>query len=187
MNNCILMAEIIQEPQLRHTPEGLELTEMMVQFAGIRPDDPPAMLKVVGWGNIAKEIYQNHHQGDRVLLEGRLNMNTIDRPEGFKEKRAELTVQRIHPLGAITTSSSPSIPLASSQTTIPSYESPPTTPAATSSVGVRTQNETEERRPQKTNFPQNDPEEYTPQSKNFERPTYPVAKDEEPDVDEIPF
>ncbi len=188
MNNCILMAEIIQEPQLRHTPEGLELTEMMVQFPGTRPDDPPAMLRVVGWGNLAKEMYQNHHQGDRVLLEGRLNMNTIDRPEGFKEKRAELTVQRIHPLGAITTSSSPSIPVVSSQKAVPSYESPlPTPNAATSSVGVLPQDDTEDRRPQNTNFPQNDPQEYTRQSKNFEKPTYPVAKNEEPDVDDIPF
>jgi single-stranded DNA-binding protein len=27
-------------------------------------------------------------------------MNTLDRPEGFKEKRAELTAQRLHRLGA---------------------------------------------------------------------------------------
>jgi len=37
-----------------------------------------------------------YHQGDRII-EGRLSMNTVERPEGFKEKRAELTVQRIHP------------------------------------------------------------------------------------------
>jgi single-stranded DNA-binding protein len=95
------MAEIVQAPQLRHTPEGMELTEMMVQFAGLRPDDPPANLRVVGWGNMAKEVHQNYRQGDRVLLEGRLSMTTIERrPEGFKEKRAELSLQRIHRLDA---------------------------------------------------------------------------------------
>lgn len=96
MNSCILMAEIVQNPQLRYTSDNLQLAEMLVQFPGVRAEDPPATLKVVGWGNLAQEIEQNYHQGDRVIIEGRLSMNTFERSEGFKEKRAELTVQRIH-------------------------------------------------------------------------------------------
>ncbi|MBD2315214.1 single-stranded DNA-binding protein [Desertifilum sp. FACHB-1129] len=101
MNSCILMAEIVQEPQLRYTQDSqLEVVEMMVEFSGLRAEDPPSTLKVVGWGNLAREIQESYHQGDRVILEGRLNMNTIDRQEGFKEKRAELTVSRIHSVTA---------------------------------------------------------------------------------------
>ena len=96
MNSCILMAEIIQDPQLRYTQDNqIPIAEMLVQFPASKSDEPPATLKVIGWGNLAQEIQQNYHQGDQVLIEGRLNMNTIDRPEGFKEKRAELTAQRI--------------------------------------------------------------------------------------------
>lgn len=97
------MAEIVQAPQLRYTPgeNQIAVAEMLVQFPGLRTEDPPATLKVVGWGNLAQEIQERCHQGDRILIEGRLNMNTIDRPEGFKEKRAELTAQRLHYLGAI--------------------------------------------------------------------------------------
>ncbi len=103
MNSCILMAEIIQSPELRYTSDSqTPIAEMMVQFPGLRPDDPPSKVKVVGWGNLAQEIQEKYHQGDRVVIEGRLSMNTIDRPEGFKEKRAELTAQRIHSLGADT-------------------------------------------------------------------------------------
>lgn len=99
MNSFILMAEVIQSPQLRYTSDNqTPIAEMLVQFEGLRQDDPPATLKVVGWGNLAQEIQENYHEGDRVIVEGRLNMNTIDRPEGFKEKRAELTAQRIHHL-----------------------------------------------------------------------------------------
>lgn len=98
MNSCILMVQIVQEPQLRYTTEQMALTEMLVEFPGLRAEDPPATLKVVGWGNLAQEIQQHYHQGDRVIIEGRLGMNTVQL-EGFKEKRAELTVQRIHPLG----------------------------------------------------------------------------------------
>jgi single-strand DNA-binding protein len=104
MNGCILMAEITQDPQLRYTSDNqTAVTEMIVQFAGLRDDEPMATLKVVGWGNLAQEIQERYHQGDRVIIEGRLGMNTIERQEGFKEKRAELTVQRIHLLDAGTT------------------------------------------------------------------------------------
>ena len=100
MNSCILMAQIVQEPELRYTPDNqTAISEMLVQFPALRAEDPPATLKVVGWGSLAEEIQQHYHQGDRVIIEGRLSMNSVDRPEGFKEKRAELTAQRIHPLG----------------------------------------------------------------------------------------
>ena len=95
------MAEIVQDPQLRYTSDNLAVAEMLVQFPGAKPEDPPANLKVVGWGNLATEIHQRCHRGLRVVIEGRLGMNTIERkPEGFKEKRAELTAQKIHYLGA---------------------------------------------------------------------------------------
>ena len=98
MNSCILMAEIVQEPQLRYTPGDpqIPVAEMLVQFPAQRADDPPHTLKVVGWRNLAEEIHQRCRQGTQVVIEGRLTMNTIDRPEGFKEKRAELTAQKIH-------------------------------------------------------------------------------------------
>ncbi|MBD2460081.1 single-stranded DNA-binding protein [Oscillatoria sp. FACHB-1407] len=101
MNSFILMAEIIQEPQLRYTSDNqTPIAEMMVQFDGLREDSPPETLRVVGWGNLAQEIQEKYHEGDRIVIEGRLNINTVDRPEGFKEKRAELTAQRIHKIGA---------------------------------------------------------------------------------------
>ncbi|MGL5195497.1 MAG: single-stranded DNA-binding protein [Chroococcales cyanobacterium] len=99
MNNCILMAQIIQEPQLRYTSDNLALAEMLVEFTSYRQNDPPAHLKVIGWGNFAQELHSQYHVGDRVVIEGRLSMNTVERPEGFKEKRAELVAQRIHSLG----------------------------------------------------------------------------------------
>lgn len=97
MNNCILMAEIIQDPQLRYTSDTqTPIAEMTIQFEALRTGDPPETLKVIGWGNLAQEIQERCHQGDRILIEGRLTINSVDRPEGFREKRAELTAQRIH-------------------------------------------------------------------------------------------
>lgn len=128
MNSCILMAEIVQEPQLRYTPDNqTPIAEMLVEFAGIREEDPPARVKVVGWGNLAQEIQEKYHQGDRIIVEGRLHMNTFDRPEGFKEKRAELTAQKIHLLGAgATLTTTAAVP--NSTVATPSTTPQPTTP-----------------------------------------------------------
>ncbi|MDY7022529.1 MAG: single-stranded DNA-binding protein [Cyanobacteriota bacterium] len=98
MNSCILMVEIVQAPQLRYTADKqIPISEMLVKFSNLR-DDSSAVLKVVGWGNLAQEINEKYRPGDYVIIEGRLGMNLIDRQEGFKEKRAELTVQKIFKL-----------------------------------------------------------------------------------------
>ncbi len=132
------MAEIIRAPELRYTSESqMPIAEMLVQFPGLRPEDPPATLKVVGWGNLAQEIQDKYRQGDRVVIEGRLSMNTIDRPEGFKEKRAELTAQRIHIVGADTPLEvAPIVNTASNGATQPLSSNPsPPAPVARSSAG----------------------------------------------------
>ncbi|WP_392533283.1 single-stranded DNA-binding protein [Nostoc sp. C117] len=190
MNSCVLMAEIINEPQLRYTADNLGVTEMLVQFPNSqKPEDVPATLKVVGWGNLATEIQQNYHQGDRVILVGRLGMITVERQEGFKEKRAELTVQQIQsvggsfntdPLPSATatpsfTETSPRQPSASRppETNIPTYESQRLAPTpAKNPVGVT---------PPAPSY------EPIPQPANYERTNYPPVKEQEPDPDDIPF
>lgn len=137
MNSCIVMAEVTQDPQLRYTPDNqTPVAELWVQFPGLRDDDPPSKLKVVGWGNLAQEIQERYHQGDKIIVEGRLNINTIDRPEGFKEKRAELTAQRIHLVNAdATLTTVSSMPAAAAPAPAPKAPAVPATPAIKPSIG----------------------------------------------------
>ncbi|MEM9265300.1 MAG: single-stranded DNA-binding protein [Cyanobacteria bacterium P01_F01_bin.13] len=98
MNHCILMAEIVEVPQLRYTSDNqTPIAEFKVKISGLRPDESPSQFKAVGWGNLAQTIQAaNYVPGDRVVIEGRLTMKSVDRPEGFREKQAEITVQRLH-------------------------------------------------------------------------------------------
>jgi len=96
MNSCVLMARIVRAPELRYTSDNqTQLAEMTVEFPGLRAEDPPVTMKVVGWGNLAGEIAENYSEGQQVLLEGRLRMNVVDL-DGRKEKRAELIASRVH-------------------------------------------------------------------------------------------
>ncbi|ACK67185.1 single-strand binding protein [Rippkaea orientalis PCC 8801] len=97
MNSCVLMAKVIRSPELRYTQENqTAVAQMLVEFEGRRPEEATATLKVVGWGNLATQMQENYKEGDRVIIEGRLSINSFDRPEGFKEKRAELVASHIY-------------------------------------------------------------------------------------------
>lgn len=103
MNQCLLEVEVIEAPQVRYTQDNqTPVAEMAVQIEGLRPDDPPGQLKVVGWGSLAQDLQNRVQVGQRLVLEGRLRMNTVTRPDGVKEKRAEFTLSRLHPLAGAT-------------------------------------------------------------------------------------
>lgn len=168
MNQIILMAEIVQSPQLRYTPDNqTAIAELWVQFAGPRDEDPPAKIRVVAWGNLAQEVQTNYHEGDRVVLEGRLGMINVDRPEGFKEKRAELTVSRIHRLNSDTT-------ITTNATAAPTSQ-PAVSPPQTAAPASTTKTQTRKTSPKPA------------VSETVKTPAYPAAEIETTDFDDIPF
>ncbi|WP_026079825.1 single-stranded DNA-binding protein [Spirulina subsalsa] len=164
MNTCILMARIVQAPELRYTQDNqTPVASMIVEFEAGREEDPPMTLKVVGWGNLATDIQQGYQVGDRVILQGSLRMNTIERPEGYKEKRAEFSVSRIYKQdGGFSTSvsSSPSTPAASPR---PSNVVPLNYNKAPNPAPV------------------------APSPESVTVPSDFASSDDEPDLDEIPF
>ena len=103
MNHCLLEVEVLEAPQVRYTQDNqTPVAEMAVRFDGLRPEDPPGQIKVVGWGNLAQDLQNRAHAGQRLVVEGRLRINSVSRADGVKEKRAELTLARLHPLGEAT-------------------------------------------------------------------------------------
>lgn len=111
MNSCVLMATVIRNPELRYTQENqTPVTTLLVEFPGSREEDPACSLKVVGWGNLATEMQERYHEGDQLLIEGRLSMQMVERTEGFKEKRAELVASRVVKLDGVALTLAPSTP-----------------------------------------------------------------------------
>tara|TARA_Y100001968_G_C19356314_1_gene717364 strand:+ start:753 stop:1208 length:456 start_codon:yes stop_codon:yes gene_type:complete len=92
--------KVKQAPKLRYTQDNkTPIAEMEVLFESLRSEEPPGVLKVVGWGNLAQQLQNNVEVNQKILIEGRLRMNTVPRDDGTKEKRAEFTLSRMHPLG----------------------------------------------------------------------------------------
>ena len=99
MNHCLLEAIVKVAPTLRYTQDNqTPIAEMEVAIAGLRAEDPPGPLKVVGWGNLAQELQSRVQVGQKLILEGRLRMNTVPKQDGTKEKKAEFTLSKMHPI-----------------------------------------------------------------------------------------
>jgi single-stranded DNA-binding protein len=131
------MAQIVSDPELRSTQDNREISSMMVEFEGMRSEESPARIKVIGWGNLASEIKNNYTQGDRVIVEGRLSMNLIDMPEGYKEKRAELVASRIHLLNHSNDYATPATTTVTKQE-VPAAEIPSLEPISSKSEPIKT-------------------------------------------------
>jgi single-strand DNA-binding protein len=126
MNSCILMAEIIKNPELRYTADNqMAIADMFVQFAAPPGSTQSPTIEVVAFGdpnreqNLAKEMKENFKQGDSVTIEGRLEMNTMER-DGYKEKRARLVASRIYRMSAIDSTT----PVTTSNTVAPASAAP---------------------------------------------------------------
>ena len=50
MNSCILMAQVVRDPELRSTQDQTSVATMLVEFESTREGEAPGQLKVEGWG-----------------------------------------------------------------------------------------------------------------------------------------
>jgi len=102
MNHCLIQAVINSAPQMRYTKENLtQIAEMIVYIKGLRSEDPTRALKIIGWGYIAKEMVDELKEGQNIVIEGRLKMNSVTRKDGTKEKQPELTASKIHKISPV--------------------------------------------------------------------------------------
>ena len=94
------MLEVIvkKAPTVRFTQDNkTPLAEIEAEFENLRTDAPPSTIKVVGWGKLAEELQNKVQVNSKLVIEGRLRMNSLTRQDGTKEKQAEFTLARIHP------------------------------------------------------------------------------------------
>ena len=100
------MLEVLvkKAPTVRFTQDNkTPLAEIEAEFDSLRADAPPCTIKVIGWGKLAEELQNTVQVNSKLVIEGRLRMNSVPRQDGTKEKRAEFTLSRIHPLLSNTT------------------------------------------------------------------------------------
>ncbi|WP_218079518.1 single-stranded DNA-binding protein [Anthocerotibacter panamensis] len=132
MNSIVLLGEVATRPELRETQDGLARASFILRFGAQRPEEPDYQVQVVAFGNTAGEVNDQYVQGDQVVVEGRLQMNSITKQDGTREKRAEVIVRRLHPIGKGQEASAPLPPPPTNPpiSRPPAYKAPSVRPIA---------------------------------------------------------
>lgn len=103
MNNANFVGVLLQDPELRYTSDNqTPVTTSLLQFMEQGKELTPRTIKLTAWGQKATALKEEFRSGDRIAVQGSLRINTIERPEGFKESRVELQASQIYSLGTPT-------------------------------------------------------------------------------------
>lgn len=104
MNVAAISGTIVEEPELRHTQDGLARLTTRLSFPTNQATEVDYEVKVIAFGDLASEIHKRYHRGDSVIVEGRLVSETRKKSSAtsreeldVKEKVTELVARRFYP------------------------------------------------------------------------------------------
>lgn len=105
LNKVLLIGNLTADPELRHTPQGVPVTDITVavnrEFSskdGERKSEV-AFVDVVVWSRLAENCAQYLSKGRPVFVEGRLQLDTWENQQGEKRSRLRVVAENIQFLG----------------------------------------------------------------------------------------
>lgn len=96
MNKIILLGRLTREPEIRYTQTGARVAQFTL--AVDRPvknqdgDKEADFIQCVAWSKTAEVIGNHVHKGQRLLVEGRLQIRSYDAKDGSKRWVTEVIV-----------------------------------------------------------------------------------------------
>lgn len=97
MNKVILVGRLTQDPEIRYTQTGKAVASFTIavnRFGGQGKNEADFIPTVV-WDKLAEICGNNLTKGQRVLVEGRLQIRSYEGNDGQKRRVAEVVAQNI--------------------------------------------------------------------------------------------
>ncbi|SMC91882.1 single-stranded DNA-binding protein [Sporomusa malonica] len=98
MNKVILVGRLAQDPEVRYTQSGKAVASFTLavnRFGGGQGQNNADFVPVVAWEKLAETCGNNLTKGQRVLVEGRLQIRSYEANDGQKRRIAEVVAQTI--------------------------------------------------------------------------------------------
>ena len=95
MNKVILVGRLTQDPEVRYTQNGKAVASFTIavnRFSG-QGQKEADFIPVVAWEKLAETCGNNLTKGQRVLIEGRLQIRSYEANDGQKKRVAEVIAQ----------------------------------------------------------------------------------------------
>ena len=100
LNRVILVGNMTRDPELRHTPSGLAVTEITLAVNDSRKTqtgewvEDTSFIDVTLWGRQAEIVCEYKRKGSPLLVEGRLKQDTWEQ-DGQKRSKIKVIAERM--------------------------------------------------------------------------------------------
>lgn len=97
MNKVILVGRLTQDPEVRYTQSGKAVASFTIavnRFAGQGKNEAD-FVPIVAWEKLAETCGNNLTKGQRVLIEGRLQIRSYEANDGQKRRVTEVIAQNL--------------------------------------------------------------------------------------------
>jgi single-strand DNA-binding protein len=97
MNKCILVGRLVQDPEVRYTQAGKAVASFTLAVNRPKHGDTQEadFIPIIAWEKLAEVIGNHLSKGNRVLVEGRLQIRSYETNDGQKRRIAEVIAQNI--------------------------------------------------------------------------------------------
>lgn len=102
MNKVILVGRLTQDPEVRYTQAGKAVASFSLavnRFSG-QGQKEADFIPIVAWEKLAETCGNNLTKGQRVLIEGRMQIRSYEANDGQKRRVAEIIAQNMEFLEA---------------------------------------------------------------------------------------
>lgn len=101
---------VFRAPEKRFTSNNVPITGFTIN---ITPDDE-TLIRVIAKGNLADTMVNNINKGDNIVVEGRLQNNTVKNEDGSEKRIVEIDASSFEKLAGSSASASKPSPATSS-------------------------------------------------------------------------
>lgn len=105
---AVVSGIVYRAPEKRFTSNNVPVTAFAMNIS----DTEESIIRVVARGKLAETIGDNVSKGDKIIIEGRLQANTVKNEDGSERKIVEIDASAYEAMGG---SGSSPVPAASSQ------------------------------------------------------------------------
>jgi single-strand DNA-binding protein len=109
LNKVFLMGNLTRDPEVRHTPKGTAVGDlgmainMRYRTADGVDRDEVCYVDVVVWGRQAETCKDYLTKGSPIFVEGRLQLDQWESPDGSKKSKLRVRAERVQFLSRTTT------------------------------------------------------------------------------------
>ena len=102
----VVTGKVVKTPEKRFTQNNLAVTSLIVD---VNPQDE-TLIRVTAVGNIAERVAETVSMNDSVIVDGRLQMETVKTTNGKERKVAVITASAVEKIGGSSASAQQETP-----------------------------------------------------------------------------